>query len=69
MYNTDVIINHDKPMSFEEFNTFIDNQNFSIKNSSKPQNNCCNQSHCVDNAPHQRRVTLINPVSHIQLAE
>ena len=29
MYNTDVIINHDKPMGFEEFNTFIDNQNFS----------------------------------------
>jgi len=65
MYNTDVIINHDKPMGFEEFNTFIDNQNFSLKS----QNNCCNQSYCVDNAPHQQRVTIINPVSHIQLAE
>ena len=61
--------NHDKPMSFEEFNTFIDNQNFSLKNSLKPQNNCCNQYYCVDNTPHRQRVTIINPVSHIQLAE
>ena len=65
MYNTDVIINHDKPMSFEEFNTFIDNQNFSLKS----QNICCNQSCCVDNVIHRQRVTLINPVSYIQLAE
>lgn len=62
MYNTDVIINHDKPIGFEEFNTFIDNQN-------KYQNNCCNQSPCVDNAPHHQRVTIIKPVSYIQLAE
>ena len=61
----DVMTNNDKPMSFEEFNAFIDNQDFSLKS----QNNCCNQSYCVDNTPHQQRVTLINPVLHIQLAE